>query len=71
MQISECNRFIDKVLFKNEINCSRNLFETFAAYANHIVEFDQVLEAARKEAVDFQALCENHGLDYDKIKTRS
>ena len=62
----EKNRMIGRML-KKDI-CSRDLFETFACFANGFLNFNDVLEQAHKEAVDFKALVENEGLDYEAIQ---
>lgn len=64
--MSEKNKMI-KAMLSKEI-CSEDLFGVFALFANGVFGFDEVLEQARREAVDFQALVENEGLDYEAIQ---
>lgn len=65
----ECNRLIKKILSTN-VNCTENLFGVFSLFANGIMTFEDVLEAAKQDNIDFKALCENCNVNFQKIANR-
>ena len=56
-----------RAMLKKEI-CSRNLFEIFCLYANGILPFEEVERVCKDEAVDFNQLCRNQGLNPEEIR---
>lgn len=66
MSISTKNQLIHAML-KKEI-CSRNLFETFCLYANGLLPFEAVEDVCKDEAIDFNQLCLNQGLNPEEIR---
>lgn len=65
----ECNKLIKKILTTN-VNCTENLFGVFSLFANGIMTFDDVLNTAKQDNIDFKALCENCDVDFNKIANR-
>ena len=63
--MSQKNKMIRAMLSKPI--CSEDLFGTFALFANGVLSFDDVLNQAHKECVDFKALVERENLDYEAI----
>lgn len=65
----ECNKLIKSVLSTN-VNCTQNVFEIFCLFANGIMSFEDVLDAAKRDNIDFRALCENCNVNYELISNR-
>lgn len=65
----ECNKLIKKILSTN-VNCTENLFGVFSLFANGIMTFDDVLDAAKQDRIDFKELCQNCDVDFNKIANR-
>ena len=65
----ECNKLIKSIL-TTDVNCTKELFEMFALFANGFVAFQDVLNAAKQDNIDFMALCENCNVDYELIANR-
>lgn len=65
----ECNKLI-KAILKTNVNCTENVFGVFCLFANGIMNFEDVLKAAKQNNIDFVALCENCNVDYELIANR-
>ena len=65
----ECNKLIKRIL-STDVNCTENVFGVFALFANGIMSFEDVLDAAKQDNIDFKALCENCNVDFNKIANR-
>jgi hypothetical protein len=66
----ECNRLIKAILKNNNINCTQNVFEIFCLFANGILSFNDVLEASKKDNINFKEMCEENGFNFEMIANR-
>ena len=56
----ECNRLIKAILKNNNINCTQN----------GILSFNDVLEASKKDNINFKEMCEENGFNFEMIANR-
>lgn len=68
--IMECNKLIKKILTDNNIQCTENVFGIFCLFANGVMSFDDVLQASKEDNINFKAMCEENGFDFNMIANR-